>query len=168
MSLSRESVPDCLVSPHKEAISDFSSSPLLCSLPFHSPTSLLSCQVSRSRCSIGHGTVIYSDIWFSHMYYLGVITKVSHLPYFYPVSQYHDILLHLFTVSLMTTDHFISTPNLVSSLLTLSFKSFMTRLNNRCSRIGSVGSWYVLLLLVPHTVFMLLKSNAFYPWIQQN
>lgn len=133
-----------------------------------SPTYLLRCWLSRSRCSIGHSTVIYSGICFSHMCYLGLISKAFHLPFSYPGTQRHVILLQLFTVSLMTTDHFVSTPILVTSLLTLSSKSSMSRLNNRCCRIGSVESQYVPLLLVLLNVFILLKSNAFCLSIKQN
>lgn len=136
---------------------------LYCFCPYCSsfPTCFLRCWLSRSRCSIGHSTVIYSGICFSHMRYFRLLNKAFHLPSFYPGTQYHGILLQLFTVSLMTTDHFVSTPILVTSLLTLSSKSSMSRLNNRCCGIGSVESQCVPLLLALHNVFILLKSNAF-------
>lgn len=136
---------------------------LYCSCPYccSSHGYFLRCWLSRSSCSIGHSSVIYSGICFSHMRYFGFITRAFHLPSFYPGTQCHDILLQLFTVSLMTTDHFVSTPILVTSLLTLFSKSSMSRLNNRCFRIVSEEYQCVPLLVATHDVFILLKSNTF-------
>lgn len=166
MSLSH--VPDYSVSIHKEAVSCFWSSVLLCSYCSSSPACFLRCWLSRSRCSIVHSAVTYSGICFSHMCYSGLITKAFHLLFFYPGTQCHDILLQLSTVSLMTTDHFASTPILVTSLLTLSSQSSMSRLDNRCCWIGSVESQHVPLLLAPHNTFILLKSNTFCLSIKKN
>lgn len=152
----RQSALDYLVSPRKEDLSYIWSSFLLFSPLFH-----LFCNSSEVWRYLEadaelNTAVIYSGTGFLHMHYFGLVSRAFHLPYFYPVTQYHDIFLQLFTVSLMTIDHFVSTPTLVTSSFTPSSKSFMTRLKTRCLRISPMGSRWV-----PYVVAILLKYNAF-------
>lgn len=105
-------------------------------------------------------TAAYVAVCFSHMRYFGLITKAFHLPFFFTQAPNAMISFCSCSVSLMTTDHFVSTPILVTSLLTIFSKSSMSSWTRRC-RIVSEEYQCVLLLLAPHDVFILLKSNTF-------
>lgn len=138
---------------------------LFCSCPYccSSPSYFLRCWLSRSSCSIAHSTVTYSGICCCMFFpYALFWTYHQSIPSAIFFTQAPNAMISFCScsVSLMTTDHFVSTPILVTSLLTIFSKSSMSSWTRRC-RIVSEEYQCVLLLLAPHDVFILLKSNTF-------